>query len=78
MTAATTFARKHKARTIMAAVPTGSDRSVAHVSPYVDSLVCLNIREGYSFAVADAYSEWHDLDEKEVQHYLQNVKKWAT
>jgi len=36
------------------------------VSPYVDELFCLNIRETSIFAVADAYQEWRDLTEHEV------------
>jgi hypothetical protein len=31
----------------------------------VDEFHCLNIRGGYSFAVASAYKEWHDLLERE-------------
>jgi len=38
--------------------------------PRVDLLVCLNIRGGPVFAVADAYEEWYDVDEAEAARML--------
>jgi predicted phosphoribosyltransferase len=76
MIAAATFARRHRAAKIVTAVPTSPVHSIARVASCVDELVCLNIREGLSFAVADAYVEWHDLSEVEVNSYLQKVPKW--
>jgi predicted phosphoribosyltransferase len=32
----------------------------------VDALYCLNIREGYPYAVAEAYRNWYDLSDEEV------------
>ena len=78
MIAAVTFVRRHEAGRVVVVVPTGSMHSVTRVASYVDELVCLNIREGFSFAVADAYVEWHDLDETEVQNYFDKVQRWAT
>ena len=51
---------------IVVAVPTASLSSAELVSREADQLVCLNIRSGRSFAVADAYEEWYDLDDREV------------
>lgn len=62
--------RLYKPDRVIAAVPTGSAGAVVMISAIVDSLVCLNIREGHSFAVADAYRSWHDLSDSEVMHYL--------
>ena len=51
---------------IVVAVPTGHYDSVTRVAATVDSLYCPNIREGYSFAVADAYEHWTDVEETTV------------
>lgn len=56
-------------RTIVA-VPTASTSAVDLVAPSVDALICLNIRGGSIFAVADAYQEWHDLSDEEVLQFL--------
>jgi len=78
MIAAVTFVKRHGAEKTVVAVPTGPMHSVTRVASHVDELVCLNIREGFSFAVADAYAEWHDLTEMEVQSYLDRVPMWTT
>lgn len=51
---------------IVVAVPTGSAWTVEAVRREVDELVCLNIRGGQRFAVAEAYRNWYDLSDKEV------------
>jgi len=66
MIAACSFLRKKLPREIIVAVPTGSDRTVDFVLPEADKLICLNVRSGFSFAVADAYRNWYDLTDKEV------------
>ncbi len=66
MTAAAEALRSLNPRKIVVAVPTGSPSAVERVAPLVDELVCLNVRSGYSFAVADAYEEWYDLSEEEA------------
>jgi putative phosphoribosyl transferase len=60
---------------VIVAVPTASDRTAEHVAREVDELVCLNIRGGGWFAVADAYRRWHDLDEDEVISELIRVSR---
>jgi len=47
-------------------VPTGSERTTELVREEVDEIVCLNVRSGYRFAVAEAYRHWHDLADDEV------------
>ncbi len=59
---------------IIAAVPTASAASAKLVSRHVDLLVCLNIRSGRVFAVADAYAEWYDLDDREVLEELAGAR----
>jgi predicted phosphoribosyltransferase len=56
-------------------VPTGSSGAVSVLSGVVDTVVCLNLREHYPFAVADAYQSWHDLDDEEVIRYLAIARK---
>ncbi len=55
---------------VVVAVPTGSLAAVRMLSEEADIVICLNIRGGFSFAVADAYRHWHDLTDEEVLAYL--------
>jgi predicted phosphoribosyltransferase len=64
--------RKRPAR-IIVAVPTASAAAARLVSGQVDQLVCLNIRSSRMFAVADAYEQWYDLDDREVLEELAGV-----
>jgi len=70
MLAAISSLKKRSSARIMVAVPTASKNALELVSPYVDKIFCLNIRESTVFAVADAYQEWHDLTEQEVLELL--------
>ncbi|MCX6690217.1 MAG: phosphoribosyltransferase family protein [Methanoregula sp.] len=58
---------------IMVAVPTASASSAEMVSQHVDQLVCLNIRSSRMFAVADAYEQWYDLDDREVLEEIAGI-----
>jgi putative phosphoribosyl transferase len=64
---------KENPERVVVVVPTGSLAAVRMVSARVDDLICLNIRSGFSFAVADAYMHWHDLTDKEVRTYLERA-----
>ncbi len=66
MLAALRFVKKRKPEAIMVAVPTGSTRTIEVIVQNVDELICLNIRSGFSFAVADAYRNWYDLSNEDV------------
>lgn len=66
MLAAVNFIKRKTPKKIIVAVPTVSKRTVGLVLPEVDELVCLNVRHGISFAVADAYRNWYDLSDEEV------------
>jgi len=70
MLAAATSLRLHKPARIVVAVPTASAASAGLVAGEVDQLICLNIRSGRTFAVADAYENWYDLDDREVLEEL--------
>lgn len=72
MRAAVNFLKDQGAGKIVVAVPTASGHTVKDMLPLVDELVCLNIRDGWSFAVAEAYEDWYDLTEKEVLEILKS------
>ena len=74
MRAAVQFLRGQGAGKIIAAVPTASERTIQDLLPIVDELVCLNVRGGWSFAVAAAYENWYDLDEEEVLEILASLE----
>jgi predicted phosphoribosyltransferase len=58
--------RHQKAGEIMVAVPTAHAESAERIAPLVEALYCPNLRDGTSFAVADAYQEWNDVSEEDV------------
>lgn len=62
--------RKAGADQVIIAVPTGHFGAIERVAPYVEAVYCANIRSGWRFAVADAYREWYDVSEAEVQEIL--------
>ncbi|MGB9175953.1 MAG: phosphoribosyltransferase family protein [Methanoregula sp.] len=73
MLAAIQSIRRGNPARVVVAVPTASASSAALVSRHADTLVCLNIRSGRTFAVADAYQRWYDLDDREVLDELAGV-----
>jgi len=75
MLAAARAIRKRKPEKIIAAVPTASMGAVKLLSSEVDEIVCLNIRTGPVFAVADAYKNWYDVTDEEVIQLLERAKK---
>jgi len=64
-------ARQLKARRIIVAVPTGHANSVIDIAGRCDHVYCANVREGFRFAVADAYEEWSDVDEADTIDLVQ-------
>jgi len=57
----------------LVAVPTGSRHAVESLAAEADEVVCLNVRSGPVFAVADAYEHWHDLTDGEVAAWLDRI-----
>ena len=55
---------------VIIATPTASINAIKLVESYADKIVCLNVREGFPYAVADAYQFWYDLSEEEVKSFL--------
>jgi predicted phosphoribosyltransferase len=66
--------RKHGARQIVVAVPTGHAAAVARLADEVEAVYCANVRGGLSFAVADAYEQWSDVDEDEALRLLEETR----
>jgi putative phosphoribosyl transferase len=71
MLAAVRSVKKMKAESIVIAVPTASIGAIELLSAEVDEIVCLNIRSGPIFAVADAYENWYDLTDDDVIEVLE-------
>jgi predicted phosphoribosyltransferase len=65
--------RHQKADQIVVAVPTAQAESAARIVPLVEAFYCPNLREGASFAVADAYQEWNDVTEESVVSLLRDT-----
>ncbi|RLG58438.1 MAG: hypothetical protein DRN88_00750 [Candidatus Hydrothermarchaeota archaeon] len=67
--------KRYSPEKIIVAIPTASKGSLRMISPHADEIYCLNIRESYPFAVAEAYQEWHDLTDDEVVETLNMLRK---
>ena len=65
--------RHQNAKEIVVAVPTAHAESAARIAPLVEALYCPNLREGTSFAVADAYQEWSDVAEEDLVTLLRGT-----
>jgi predicted phosphoribosyltransferase len=73
MMASINFVKGREPSRVVAAVPTAPESSVQLISDQVDEVLCLNIRRGFFFAVADAYDQWHDLTDGEVVELLKQL-----
>ena len=74
MLSAVDFIKRHKPEKVVIAVPTAPKGTVDLISSRVDELVCLNVRSGFTFAVADAYENWYDLEDEEVISILRSFR----
>jgi len=72
MRAAIAALRRAGAAGVVVAVPTAHQEALDAVSRLADAAYCANVRGGASFAVADAYAEWRDLGDDEIEALLQN------
>ncbi len=66
--------REAGAKKIILAVPTAHSESLQMILEEVEAIYCPNLRGGLSFAVADAYEHWSDLDEEEVITILREFR----
>ena len=60
---------------LIVAVPTGHLDSLQNLSKQVDAIYCPNVREGWSFSVADAFEQWSNLDEYTVAAILNDFNQ---
>ena len=65
--------KPHGVRETVVAVPTAPARSIQLIRPHADRIICLNVRTGRFFAVADAYRHWYDLTDEEVVGILRRT-----
>jgi predicted phosphoribosyltransferase len=72
MLAAVRAVRRRKPSQIVVAVPTASASTINLLATQVDAIICPNIRSGCSFAVADAYLNWYDLERTDVINLLKS------
>ena len=70
MLVALSSVRKQQPKEVVVAVPTTSMHAIHLVREASDKAVCLNVRTGRMFAVADAYTHWYDIDNAEVVELL--------
>ena len=73
MLAAIRYVKKKSPAKVVVAVPTSPGESINLILPQVDELYCLNVRDLYPFAVADAYEVWYDLSDEEVLSLLKRA-----
>jgi putative phosphoribosyl transferase len=71
--AAAAICRKKPARIIIAA-PTGHRQALEQLDKEVDAVYCPNVRGGPTFAVANAYENWYDVDEKGAIEILKRFR----
>jgi predicted phosphoribosyltransferase len=65
---------KREPKELVAAVPTAPQSAIELVRPHTDLIVCLNVRTGPFFAVADAYEVWYDLRDEDVLDILRGLR----
>jgi putative phosphoribosyl transferase len=76
MLVALKYIKKKMPSRLIAAVPTGPEMTVKKILTEADEVICLNVRSSSSFAVADAYRNWHDLTDEDVLTIIEN--QWHT
>jgi predicted phosphoribosyltransferase len=76
MMAGCTWLKQQGAKKVIIGVPTAPLSSLERIGAQnvVDKFICLNIRELYPFAVADAYEDWYDVPESEVISLIAEIK----
>lgn len=77
MSVAVRYVRKKAPAKVIVAVPTGPVLAVEELRVQSDELVCLNVRGGVRFSVADAYENWYDVPDEEVLAILGDLRERA-
>jgi putative phosphoribosyl transferase len=66
MEAAVSVVKKNEPAMVVVAVPTSSMSAYRRLCTLVDKVICPDVSRLPIFAVADAYGDWRDLEDKEV------------
>ena len=74
MRAALAAVSRAGARRISVAVPTAHAHALEGMREQADYIVCANVREGASYAVADAYQAWSDVPEASAEIILDRAR----
>jgi predicted phosphoribosyltransferase len=69
--------KQKEVKELVIAVPTAPVSAIELLKPHTDKIICLNIRSGHYFAVADAYKNWYDLNDEDVIQLLADNTKLA-
>jgi predicted phosphoribosyltransferase len=75
MEAAVRSAGSQGAERIVVAVPTASMSAHRHLETLVERIVCPDLSRLRLFAVANAYENWNDVEDKEVMEILERFSK---
>ena len=70
MRAALESVRRAGGDRIVIAVPTGHLASLRTLADLTEGIYCANVRGGHRFAVADAYRDWSDVADGDLQTML--------
>jgi predicted phosphoribosyltransferase len=62
--------KQKNVKEVVVAVPTAPVSAINLIKTQVNKIICLNIRSGPLFAVADAYKVWYDLEDEDVIELL--------
>lgn len=73
MLAAVKAVKAEKPKETIIAVPTASIGAVDLLAKEVNLLFALNIRTEPTYAVAEAYKEWHDVSDDEALNFLSRI-----
>jgi predicted phosphoribosyltransferase len=77
MIAGCSWLKQQGAQKVIIGIPTApiSSLKIIEKNNVADSIICINLRDIYPFAVADAYKHWYDVPEEEVVSILENINK---
>lgn len=70
MIACIEMVKKRKAAFVTAAAPVSPEDTARRIEPMVDGLLVIHRVRTYSFAVANYYRDFHDMEDREVLEYL--------
>jgi putative phosphoribosyl transferase len=73
MEVAVTVVKSHEPKSVIVAVPTSSMSAHRRISSLVDHLLYPDVSRLPIFAVANAYTEWRDLEDREIEDLFKRI-----